>query len=85
MDFFLQLEEPSNLDVVVDESPILIQGMTRVDALVTVNDYVVEPDIDGRFQQSVTLMPGLNIVEIVASAASGEQEALVLGVGYIPR
>lgn len=81
--FSLELIEPVSLDLVVKESPIMVKGRTRIDALVTVNDYVVEPDIEGRFRQEVNLTLGLNTIEIIASVASGEQKSIVLGVGYI--
>ena len=58
-------------------------GRTRVDAVVTVNDTVVEPDGDGRFEATVQLEEGPNIIEIVSSVASGEQLELVLVVIYI--
>jgi hypothetical protein len=83
-DFFLEVLEPSEVDIVVRKSPITIKGRTRLDALVTVNDYVVEPDIQGHFQQAIDLAPGLNIIDIIASISSGEQESVVLGVGYFP-
>lgn len=84
VDFPLEIIAPAILDLVVKESPINIRGRTRLDALVTVNDYVVEPDIEGYFQQAIDLAPGLNIIEVIASIASGEQESLVLAVGYFP-
>lgn len=83
-DFFLEVLEPSEIDIVVRKSPITIKGHTRLDALVTVNDYVVEPDIQGHFQQAIDLAPGLNVIDIIASISSGEQESIVLGVGYFP-
>lgn len=81
---FLELTNPDSLDVVIKEPSINIKGRTRIDALVTVNDYVVEPDIEGWFQQEISLKSGLNVIEIIVSVASGEQESLVLGVGYVP-
>lgn len=83
-DFFLEVLKPSEVDIVVRKSPITIKGRTRLDALVTVNDYIVEPDIQGHFQQAIDLAPGLNIIDIIASISSGEQESVVLGVGYFP-
>ena len=82
-DFFLMLDEPKTIDLVIKTPRIVIKGRTRVDALVTVNDHVLEPDLEGRFEQSVDLAPGLNIIEILASAASGEQKAIQLGVGLL--
>ena len=64
------------------DSSLKIEGRTRIDAFVTVNDHVVEPDIEGRFSQVLELAPGLNVIEVIASTASGEQKSLVLGIGY---
>ncbi len=80
--FFLELEFPRSLDSIVKESPLIIRARTRVDALVTVNDHIVEPDINGRFQREIDLKAGLNIIEVIASVSSGQQKSLVLGVGY---
>jgi hypothetical protein len=52
--------------------------------VVTINDTVVEPDIDGEFSLDVPLEEGPNIIEVVASVASGEQMDLVLVAIYLP-
>lgn len=83
-DLFLQLVDPAESEVVVSESSLNVAGRTRVDAVVTVNDTLVEPDIEGGFFLSVELEEGPNVIEIVASVASGEQLDLVLVVLYIP-
>ena len=82
-EFFLYLESPASVEAVVDESSITVIGRTRVDATVTVNDHIVEPDIEGRFYQEVELESGLNIIEVIASLANGEEESLVLAVIYV--
>ena len=82
-DLFLQLVNPPEVEVFVSESPINVVGRTRVDAVVSVNDTLVEPDIDGEFSLIVDLEEGPNIIEIVASVASGEQKDLVLVVVYL--
>ena len=83
-DLFLQLINPSETEVFVAEPVIEIAARTRVDAVVTINDTLVEPDIDGRFSLNVDLEVGPNIIEVVTSVASGEQEGLVLVVIYLP-
>ena len=80
----LELLEPEELEVITEESTIDIVGATRVDAIVTINDTVVEPDGDGIFSLSVDLEEGPNLIEIIASVASGEQKDLVLVVIYLP-
>ena len=53
-------------------------------AVVTINDSLVEPNIDGEFSLDVPLDVGPNIIEVVASVASGEQMDLVLVAIYLP-
>jgi len=78
------LVEPAEAESFVSVSPIEIVGRTRLDAVVTVNDTLVEPDIDGKFPLSVDLQEGPNIIEVVSSVASGEELNLVLVVLYLP-
>ena len=59
-------------------------GRTRVDAIVTVDDSTVEPNVDGEFSLDLTLDEGPNIIEVVASVASGEQKDLFLVAIYAP-
>tara|TARA_B100002003_G_C13955163_1_gene462930 strand:+ start:335 stop:829 length:495 start_codon:yes stop_codon:yes gene_type:complete len=82
--FFLEVESPEAMDTVVTESSLTVEGRTRIDAFVTINEHVVEPDIDGRFSQVMDLEPGLNIIEIISSSAGGQQKSLILGIGYRP-
>ena len=83
-ELFLRLVSPINTEIVVNQSSIEVIGRTRVDALVTVGDYVIEPDIEGWFQQEMQLDPGANIIEVIVSVASGEEKAQVLAVIYVP-
>ena len=81
---FLQLINPEETEVFVQEPNIKVVGRTRVDAVITVNDTVVEPDVDGRFESTVALEVGANIIEVVVSVVTGEQQDLVLVVIYAP-
>jgi hypothetical protein len=83
-DFFLLLDEPKALDFIVKTPQISIEGRTRIDAMVTINQVLVEPNIDGKFQQTIPLEPGLNIVTVIASVVTGDQKTIVLGIGYTP-
>jgi hypothetical protein len=78
----LTLETPTSLTVVVKEPSFIIRGKTRADALLTIDNETVEPDINGQFTHRISLDPGHNIVEIIASTSSGEQNDLVLAVIY---
>ena len=78
------MESPSSLDVVVDKPNLLIEGSTRLDALLTVGEDAVEPDVNGKFSYEVVLIPGHNLVEILASTSQGDQQSLILAVIYAP-
>ena len=81
---FLQLINSEETEVFVQEANSEAAGRTRVDAVITVNDTVVEPDVDGRFESTVALEVGANIIELVVSVVTGEQQDLVLVVIYAP-
>ena len=83
-DFFLQLISPPELEAFTETGTLTVAGRTRVDAVVTINDSVVEPNIDGEFSLDVPLEEGPNIIEVVASVDSGEQLDLVLVAIYLP-
>ena len=76
--------EPSETEVFAEGNVLDIVGRTRVDAVVTVNDDVVEPDVDGMFRHTVPLEIGVNIIEVVASVASDEQDSFVVTAVNLP-
>ena len=56
-----------------------------MDAAVTVQETFTEVDEDGRF--AVTVAPldeGFNLIEVVVSIATGEEESIILIVSYEP-
>jgi hypothetical protein len=83
-ELFLRLTGPAELEVVTETESMTVSGQTRVDALVTINDTTVEPNIDGEFSLELALDEGPNIIEVVASVASGEQKDIVLVAVYTP-
>lgn len=83
-ELFLQLIEPAEFEVITDAGSIKVAGRTRVDAVVTINDTMVEPNIDGEFSLDMELEEGPNIIEVVASVVSGAQMDLVLVAIYVP-
>ena len=82
--FFLELIEPSTIELVVTDSDLVIGGKTLPDALITVNDDIVSPDSDGLFGAIVALEPGPNLIEVVSSVLSGETDGIVITVVYLP-
>lgn len=83
-DFVLHIIEPVAEETLTTNPTLLVSGRTRVDAVVSVNDTFVEPDINGLFSTELTLDDGPNIVEVVASISTGEQLSTVLVVIYEP-
>ncbi|MDA1129467.1 MAG: hypothetical protein O2913_12325 [Chloroflexi bacterium] len=83
-DLFLRLADPAELEVVTETDSMTVAGLTRVDAMVTINDSIVEPNIDGEFSLDMTLVESPNVIEVVVSVASGEQKDLVLVAVYAP-
>ena len=83
-DFFLVVVSPEEDTSFVELPMTLISGLTRVDAVVSVNDDLVDVDEFGSFEALVELEEGPNIIEIVASVAGGEEEFVILTVFYLP-
>ena len=81
---FITLDSPTSLDIVVDKPNLLIEGTTRLDALLTVGEDAVEPDVNGKFRHEIVLSPGHNVVEILASTSQGDQQSMILAVIYAP-
>lgn len=77
-DFFLAIESPESLEAVTVATEFEVIGRSSLDALVSVNDTIAQLDVDGRFSVSVPLDEGVNVVEVVASVASGEELSEVL-------
>ena len=59
-------------------------GRTRADAVVSVNDLLVEPDVDDVFRVTFVLDEGPNIIKVVASVANQDPLDRVLAVIYAP-
>jgi hypothetical protein len=82
--FFLHIAEPESGEAIVTTDTFDVVGRTSVDALVSVNDEFPEVGIDGVFTSTVTLDEGPNVVEVVASTASGDESSIVLLIIYEP-
>lgn len=81
---FLQMLSPSTDELFVTESAYEFTGRTTVDALLSVNDSVLEVDEEGRFAFAMELEEGPNVIEVVVSNALGDQFDEVLLVIYEP-
>ena len=82
--FVLHIEQPVEAETISGTASVTIVGRTRADAAITVNDAFLTPDIDGIFSTELTLVEGVNVIEVVASIASGEELSEVLTILYLP-
>ena len=85
--FFLEIRSPEaelDEDIIFVSTPtVVVMGRTRVDAAVTIDDAFFEMDEEGRFEGTVNLEVGPNVIEVVASV-TGEEGSVVLIVAYEP-
>jgi len=79
----LQIFAPEDGSVVA--TPILLlAGAALPAAVVTVNDEILIAGADGSFETKVTLEEGPNLIEVVASNASGTEAFVTLTVIFEP-
>ena len=83
-ELFLQITDPVEVELVSSEPSITIEGKTRADAVVTLNDLLVEPNALGDFEAEVSLIEGPNVIEILASVGSEKYVSKILTVIYFP-
>jgi hypothetical protein len=75
----------SPLDGAVVNTPqVEIVGTAPIGAVVSVDDAILIVGSDGQFKITVTLVEGPNVIEIIASEASGNQGYALLGIFYEP-
>ena len=65
-DLPLTVHEPLN-EAVLTAKSVTVKGVTCPDAVVSVNDLMVQVDGSGNFSSPVVLEPGPNFIEVVAS------------------
>jgi hypothetical protein len=82
--FFLEVTAPPETEVYVSQASYEFSGRTTVDALVSVNDYILDVDEEGRFGFNMDLEEGPNVIEVIASNTAGEQQGKVLLLIYEP-
>ncbi len=69
---------------IIHTATIALNGLTRPDAVVSVNGVIVDVGSTGEFTATVTLEPAPNLIEIVASDFQGNKVSAVLTIIYIP-
>ncbi len=81
--FFLKVTAPQN-EAIVNTGTIEVAGETTPDAAVSVNGQFIEVDASGRFKTTITLVTGVNTIDVVASDFTGRRvSAEVLTILYI--
>ncbi|MEW5940320.1 MAG: hypothetical protein AB1750_11695 [Chloroflexota bacterium] len=80
---FIQILSPLDGSV-VNTQQVEIVGAAPVGAVVSVNDAILIVGADGQFKAVVALEEGPNVIEIIASLASGEQTYLLFSLFYEP-
>jgi hypothetical protein len=61
-----------------------VSGVSAPGAVVTINDEIVIAEVDGSFQATISLEAGPNLIEVLASDASGGEAFTYLTVTYGP-
>ncbi len=82
--FFLDITSPDRGQVVTNHETITVRGHTRPDAVVSLNNTLVDPDRDGRFAYDFLLRDGPNFIEVIASVATGDMGSKTFEVIYLP-
>ena len=81
--FFLDLLRP-DFNSTVPRNSVTVVGLTKPGALVELNGSPTVADGNGRFVKEVSLIEGINIIEIIATDAKGDQLRKFRQVTYTP-
>lgn len=73
----LVLQEPAQTDFMTSESLAVFKGQTDPGAKLTINGQQSYIDKDGKFEQTIGLTPGLNIISIEATNRFGKTSEAV--------
>ena len=65
---------------VVHSNTVTIEGVTNPDAIVSINGIMASIDQEGEFRATVSLDPGTNLIEVMASDFEGNQESAILAI-----
>ena len=82
-ELFLEITEPAD-ESIVSQPTVTVRGLTTPDAIVSVGGQTIDVDAQGEFAVVITLEPGPNIIEMVASNLEGMEESGLISLLYIP-
>ena len=76
--FFLTITQPREQDRTVTTDTVRLWGRTAPDATLTVNGIAIPLDQHGIFSTTITLNPGGNSINVIATSSTGDilQETL---------
>ena len=80
---FLQMSSPND-ESVVNTSTVVVRGTTKAGAFVSVEEQLVTADAAGIFSVTVTLVEGINSIDILASDDAGDVTTITLTIIYTP-
>lgn len=80
---FLSVLEPID-EAVVDTPQVKVIGMAPQETVVTVNDEILLVGEDQKFEATIALDEGPNLIEIIASDLDGNEASQLLTVFYEP-
>ncbi len=81
--FKIALDSPHDGDT-IKTSPLQVTGTTTPNAVVSVNDVVGIANGEGRFNLTVPLQVGPNVLEVIASQSNGQEAFVIATVMYQP-
>lgn len=82
--FLLVVLEPEDQSI-VDDSVLRLVGRTAPNAIASVNGVSVPVDLCGFFDTTISLAPGLNPIDVIATNTDdGQEERIPLAIIYRP-
>lgn len=81
-DLWLRFDWPPNEDVTVSTAQVTLQGSAPPETVLSINDEILLVAADGHFSLPLTLSPGINLVEVIASSPNGDEINLYLTITY---
>ena len=76
---FLDVNGPED-GATVQTTAVIVHGLTIPEASLTISGEAASVDADGMFRGEVTLSPGSNVIEVVATDTEGNREAKTLSI-----
>lgn len=83
--FSITIAKPTNFDV-VSSGTMVIEGLTRAGSIVIIStkskDYKIEAEDDGSFEKEISLLGGLNTINVTSFNTNGQSATSKLTITY---